>query len=404
MDEKELLEKITGQVKSIITEQNKESVSKADVDAKLEAVNKEIEQLSDASTRKMAELLADMSAKYQEAFDMAKEAKVAANEVRTAKAQVAKTAEERIMDAFMEKKSILLTEKNDDYGQRLSLKEYFTKSGNQHSPTLVVKEAVEMLGANIIGANIGTIRLAETVGVVQLPLSIYPNVFGYMPTRRLSRPTMSFTVYYDFVSGTATKPEGTASAKSSLKLKTVEIKAVSIATHVVLSEETMDDLPEVIQELTRVLPVDIKEKIQTAIFGATGDDLTTLAGILTANKHTAFSAATYQNTVTGANIIDVIAKMKLQAEGNKYRPNVVLLNPLDIDNFSALKDALTNSVKDNRVVFGANGVPTYVCGMLIIASSDIEADTAIVLDINKTLLGIRKDMTIEIGRNGTDLT
>jgi hypothetical protein len=80
------------------------------------------------------------------------------------------------------------------------------------------------------------------------------------------------------------------------------------------------------------------------------------------------------------------------------------MNPLDVVKFAGLKDQLDNSIADRRVVFGQLGVPVAVCGMRIIESTAITADTAIVLDANQLMIGKRKDMTLEIGYNGTDFT
>jgi len=103
-------------------------------------------------------------------------------------------------------------------------------------------------------------------------------------------------------------------------------------------------------------------------------------------------------------LIDVIAKMKLSCLANKYRPSIVLLNPDDIDNIAALKDGLDNSILDRRMRFDSIGNPISIAGLRIIASTTIVQNTAIVLDSTKTVIGKRRDMTLEIGYNGTDFT
>jgi len=80
------------------------------------------------------------------------------------------------------------------------------------------------------------------------------------------------------------------------------------------------------------------------------------------------------------------------------------MNPLDVAKLAALKDAMDNSVADRRITFDAIGNPLSVCGLIIRNSSSITANTLVVDDRNQLMLGVRKDMTIEIGYNGTDLT
>jgi hypothetical protein len=82
----------------------------------------------------------------------------------------------------------------------------------------------------------------------------------------------------------------------------------------------------------------------------------------------------------------------------------VLMSPTDVNKLGAAKDQLDNSIRDRRVVFDITGEPTSVCGMKILKSTAITADDAVVLDSKQVMLGKRKDMTMEIGYNGTDLT
>ena len=168
--------------------------------------------------------------------------------------------------------------------------------------------------------------------------------------------------------------------------------------------QTLDDLEEALDEITIVMPSKIKDNVSGQILGSAGDDSSTLAGILTVNKNTAFVPTTYAIQVKGANIIDVIAKMKLSCLTAKYKPDTVIMNPNDIDNLAALKNGLDDSISDRRVRFDAMGNPVAVVGLRIIASTDQTTDTAIVLDSMQVLIGKRREMTMEIGHNGTDLT
>ena len=85
---------------------------------------------------------------------------------------------------------MVITEKNDDNGQRYSLKDYFTEKGNNQSP--VFKVAVDMLESNIVQSNVANIRLTELdPNRVGIPLAVYPNVMDWMPTRSMGKPYMS---------------------------------------------------------------------------------------------------------------------------------------------------------------------------------------------------------------------
>jgi hypothetical protein len=80
------------------------------------------------------------------------------------------------------------------------------------------------------------------------------------------------------------------------------------------------------------------------------------------------------------------------------------MHPTDIDNMGALKDANDNSILDRRVKWDAIGNPSMVSGMKIIASTSQTVNTLGVVASKQVIIGMRKEMTLEIGHNSTDLT
>ena len=398
-----LLKEIESNVKSLIADSQKDSITKVELDAKVNELNKSITDSLD--NEDMAALKVSIDGLVVASSDNAAAIKAMAEKAVEDVYKAPLSFREVMKAAILSKKDMVLTEKNDDNGKRLSLKDYFTEKGNKQTPVFTMKSAVDMLESNIVQAEVANIRLTELdPNRVGTPLSVYPNVLDWMPSRGISKPYMSVLVVYDYQDGAGTKTEGTAPTKSSFLFKTVQFPSFTIATYFTLSDETLDDLEEALDEISIVAPEKINDNVDSQILGAAGDDITALAGILTATKNTAFVPTTYANQVAGANLIDVIAKMKLSCLANKYRPSIVLLNPDDIDNIAALKDGLDNSILDRRMRFDSIGNPISIAGLRIIASTTIVQNTAIVLDSTKTVIGKRRDMTLEIGYNGTDFT
>lgn len=398
-----LLNEVTSQVKALIADSNKEVVTEKALNEKIEALNKMIADKMDNDGRlelkASVEKLLAATAENAAAIGAMNEKKV--NE----KSDAPKSFKEALRSAIMEKADTVLTEKNDDNGKRLSLKDYFAEKGNKQSPVFTIKAAVDMLESNIVGANVSTVRLTDLdPNRVGTPLAVFPYVMDWMPSRGITKPTMSVLVVYTYVDGAGTKPEGSAPSQSSFLFKTVEFKAFNIATYFTLSDETLDDLEEAMDEISIVAPDKINDEIDSQILGAAGDDATALAGILTANKHTAFVPATYAAQVDGANIVDVIAKMKISATTGKYVPDTVVLNYDTIDDIAALKDQMDNSIADRRLRFDVMGNLVAVAGMAVRPSTNLAKNAAIVMQSKQTLIGKRKDLTMKIGYNGTDLT
>jgi len=398
-----LLVEIQENVKSLIDKSQEGNIKKEDLEAKVAELNKAIKDGLD--NEGMATLKESVDKLVTASSDNAAAIK-AMNEkaIEQADSQP-KSFRQALKDAITAKSDLVLTEKSDDNGKRQSLKDYFTEHGHKQTPVFTIKAAVDMLESNIVQAEVANIRLTELdPNRVGIPLTVYPNVMDWMPSRGINKPYMSVLVAYSYEDGAGTKTEGTAPSQSSFLFKTVQFPSFTIATYFTLSDETLDDLEEALDEISIVGPEKIQDNVDEQILGSAGDDITALAGILTATKNTAFVPGTYANQVKGANLIDVIAKMKLSCLANKYRPDTVLLDPDDIDNIAALKDGLDNSILDRRMRFDAMGNPVSVSGMRIIASTSVVQDTAIVLDSSKTVIGKRKDMTLEIGYNGTDFT
>lgn len=395
-----LLEEIKAEVKSLIDNSQKENVKKEDLDSKIEEINNKIsESLNNDEIAALKESVDKLIVASTENSAAIK----AFTEKASGEKELPKNLRSALKEAIIAKKDIILTEKNDDNGKRYSIKDYFTEKGNKQTP--VFKVAVDMLESNIVQDNVANIRLTELdPNRVGIPLTVYPHVLDWMPSRGISKPYMSVLVAYSYEDGVGTKTEGSAPNKSSFLFKTVEFKAFVIGTYFTLSDETLDDLEEALDEITIVAPDKIKDNVDSQVLGSAGDDSTALAGLLTANKNTAFVPANYANSVANANLIDVFAKMKLQSLSNKYRPDTIVLNENDIDNIAALKDQLDNSILDRRIRFDDMGNPVAICGMRIIAATDMTEDTGVVLDSRQLLIGKRREMTMEIGYNGTDLT
>jgi HK97 family phage major capsid protein len=410
--EKEALLK---EIKGIITDATKDSASKPEVDAKIEeklkSINERIAKLPSDEIDSLKVKL-DELAKKNEALENASK-KQGEEMVKLKSGQGQNVAPKSLYqiaeNAIMKYKDVFLTEKTDTNGSRLSMLDWFNK-GNQTSPKFeltdgatALKVAVDMGIDTVAQSNVPLLRLTTLVpGVFGNPLSIYPHVLDYFP-QRPCLTSLSMLVSYSYTDGTQVQPEGNASGKSSLLLKTVEFPTFRVSTYISMTDKMLDNLPEALAEISRIAPDKVKSRLDEFVYRTTGDDSTTIKGMFSAAKSTAFVADTYADSVVGANYIDLIEAMVLQCELSEYQPGVLGLNPSDIRiKFNSLKNQLDDSVKDNRVTF-TNGKLSSVCGLSVVASPKITANTCFVGAImDVALLGINKNLTLEIGLNGTD--
>lgn len=403
MNEKELLLK---EIQGLIADSQKENVNKKDLETRIEAINKTIaEKLDNAGMKDLKESVDKL---VQATADNAAAIK-AMNEAAPEKVEKTGSFYEALMDAVAETaKNVpsLMSERTEKGRKIVSMKDYFLKLGNKQTPEMVIKGLVDMSEANIVQSNVATVRLTSLdPNRVGTPLTVYSHVLDWMPVKPVAGKYMSILVVYDYQDGAGTKTQGSTATKSSFLLKTVEFVTATIGTKFRITDESLDDLPEIMQEIALVAPSKIKDNVDTQILGSAGDDTSTIKGMYAASKHTDFaSATTYAATINNASEIDAIATMKLQAEAAGYLADTVIMNPTDVLKLAAKKDQLDNSIADRRVVFGALGEPIAVCGMLIRKNAKQTVNTLTVLENAQVQIGDRKQMTLEVGYDGNDFT
>lgn len=407
MDKEQLLLEI----KQLIADSSKGLITEKVLNEKIEAINVQLKALNDREDnhKEVKDLKDSVDALIKATADNAAAIKAMTEAPKGNASEKPLSFKDALIAAVTDKAKdmpALLAEVKDTYGERKSLGDYFKKLGNKTTGEMTVKIAVDMLESNVVQSNVATVRLAELDPQrVGIPLTIYPHVTDWMPSKTLTRPTMSLLVVYSYEDGAATKTEGSASSKSSFLLKTVEFKSFFIATYFTLSDETLDDLNEAMEEIAVTGPSKIMDKVDGYILGTAGDDSSAIAGLYTASKMTAFaSATTYAAKYPNANEYSVIAAMKHQCEANNYKPDVVVMNPLDISLLVDKKDQIDNTLTDRRLAFDNFGNLVAFNGLRIISSTAQTADTIAVLDSKQLMIGKRKDMTMEIGYNGTDFT
>jgi len=398
-------EQLLLEIKGLIADSQKEGVKKADLDNTIKELNDKIAKLDNGEMKTLKE---SVDALLKATADNAAAIK-AMGEQSQKKEEKPLTLKEALIAAAMEAgKNVpnLITEVQEGDKKKLSMKEYFTKLGNRSTPELTVKVAVDMLQANIVQSNVNTVRLTQLdPQLVGSALAFYQHVVDWMPVKPITGKFMSILVVYSYEDGAGTKTQGSTASKSSFLLKTVEFVSATIGTKFRISDESLADLPEVMDEIARVAPDKIKSNIDYQILGSAGDDTTTIKGMYAASKKTDFAGATtYASTIQNANKVDVISLMKDQAETSGYVVDSINLNPLDVRVIAAEKDQLDNSKTDRRVTFDALGEPLAICGMLIKRNVKQTANTLSVVAREQLQIGDRQQMTLEIGYDGNDFT
>lgn len=409
--EKELLEKISAQtdeqmksIKSeftVLVEKAHEGIlDKEQLDIELAKITKAADDLTEKSKIELTEQLNKTVQELSDKFEL-EMASLKEEGIGTKKAL---TFREKIANALKESELVKEIETGDG---KTKVIDYFNTKEAKSTPLMVIKAAVDMTTANIYSTNVelGSPFYTEyDKQIVQIPLNNDIKTLQVFPVRNVTTKYMGIIVENTYVDGSATTAENTAAAKSSVLFATEEFKVFKINTYFHIPEENLDDVDFLLDELGRLAPSKIMTKLDSKILSTAGDGSTDIKGLLAAGNHTDFDTTTYADSQKDADMTDLIRKMKLQADVANYSPNVVIMNPADIDKLEGLKDLNENSKYNRAVKYDGMGNVLSVNGLRVIKNKQITADTMVVLDAAATTIGIRKDINMQIGLDSDDLT
>lgn len=413
MDEKELLKKIQDQVKKLIPDSDKQRQEIKEEYTKVmtdlanglidkEALDKALEELTKKSsglTKEVAEQLVkdvnEIGIRIQ-----------AIQEIGAKNDKAKKSFRDIIEDGLKEAGLIKTIKGGGEDKEDIRVIDYLADSGRKATPLITLKSAIDMTTPLSYGdVEIGSpFKTVYDPSLVQIPLNNDTHVTQIFPIMNIKTKYFGILVEITYVDGSDTKAENTASDKSSVIFKTEEFKVFTIPTHFHISEEQLEDVDYLLDELSRLAPDKINTKFDSKVLSASGDGSTDIKGLFVAGNHTAFTVATYTDTVPDANILDLIGKMKLQASLTNFAPNVVLLHPQMIDEIEGLKDLNENSLFNRTVKYDPNGNLNFIKGLKVISSKQMGTNTVFVGSSEAAKIGVRRDMTMVIGLDSDDLT
>lgn len=277
-------------------------------------------------------------------------------------------------------------------------------------PTLELKAAIDMTTAlsMAIGSTPGvSLGYVTDYGMAQVQINLTKDthlIQGVIPAYPTSDKYIGVFVEYEYTDGTAQKDENAAAGKSSMKFKTMEFKVFDIPTYFHIPVNNFEEIDMLEARLNRIANDKILSQIDTAALASTGDNSTAIKGMLVSGNYTEFNPTTYVGSVKDANEIDVIAKMKLQAEEADEDVNIVLLHPATVSRMQDYKDANFNNLTDRRLTYDSNGQLIRVCGLVVVKNKKIDSNEAIVMWSEAAEFGVSKDIEVTVGLENDDLT
>lgn len=358
-----LIGEIKGQLNSQIEQLKGGLIDKSTFVAKTEALEAQIKNETSAIKTEFEAVL--------------KEQGIALEELKANKGeQKAKTFAEQIMDGLVLNK------------------EYLT-AGRAPQPITfsVSKAAATMAMTNYSGGYVGISDWDSQLGQFARRRPLLQDVVRRV---RVNSNYISWADKANADGGAGMQTEAGSKTQSDFDIVERKLPVETVASYITVSKQMLADLPymndAIAMELSELVELHLEDQILTGS-GATPN----LKGI--ENYATAYAAgASFSNAIDYANIYDLIETARAQAGVANHTVDTVIMNTVDVT-----KMRLTKANDGQYVTMTPGGLYTS-SGLRIIETNAVTANEMYVINSQKSVLGIREEMSITIGLNSDNFT
>lgn len=218
--------------------------------------------------------------------------------------------------------------------------------------------------------------------------TVVTGLFASIPTSATSITVISEKKFTNSVAKVA---EGAAFPKSGIETEKKSFNVIKLGHIAVVTDEVMEDTPELKQLLDVRMPQGIADKIEDEILNGTGAT-DHLEGLLKTGNYLAhgFKKTNFNDNDT---VIDLVKKCVATMKMTGRKPQYIILNPMDYCDTLSLKD------KEGRLLTSGNPWG----GLTVVEAAAMPKGKFLVVDPSGAVL--RKKRELEVGfypQNGTD--
>lgn len=201
-----------------------------------------------------------------------------------------------------------------------------------------------------------------------------------------------------FVNGAAPVAEGAQKPFGSTGFELISGTIKTVAHLARISKQLMEDAP--------ALEAYINQRIVYGVDLAVEDQITTgdgngqnLSGIFTSGNYTPHAAKLADLGTANATLLDLILFAKTKVEQNYFRPNAILMNPLNWSKLQMLK----NGSADYYLTSPASIAQPQLWGLPVVTTQAVAVDTFMVGDFSAAgTVWTRTGMTVELFEQDSD--
>jgi HK97 family phage major capsid protein len=359
MDQTELLNKMTGEVKCYIDSFKSElkNATKQDIENAISAIEVKVKDLN----------VDTLNASLKELKEAAK-------------------AQGEYLATFEAKKD----SKTIDFAEFLEIKKEELKNvGKNNTLELTFKTTAE---TSIVTSS----TLNDRMTKISMPDINTTLMESLIPAYNLGENNGGVRRYIDmtaYTSNAAYKAEKASMPEDAATFQEYSISVKKVGTTIPITEEFLYDYKLLSSEIQNRLIEELKLKIDDKLLNGTGADVSGIYGAYAQS----YAVGSFANTIINPSIYDLILVLKAQMSAGKakYMPNYVIMNPVDVITMMSTKNDLGDYVKPT---FVSNDY--MVVGGVTIKQSNLQtANTLTIGDFRYSELIKAGDINLQIGYN-----
>lgn len=267
-----------------------------------------------------------------------------------------------------------------------------------HQLSFTVKAAGTMTNANLTGT-----AVYNTLSTIEPGITPFVRRQPYLRQIMSLRPIQS--LYATWVEQTAADggagntAEGAAKTQADFDLIEQSKKVEKITSYIKVTKENLADIPYMAATINQELMTLLELKLDGDLYNGSGTT-PVIKGIVTYATAFSVAATVLADSIAVATRYDAIRAAAWQVKAANHVPNFVLINPIDSAAMDFIKDTTGQYVLPPFI--SADG--SRIAGLTVIENNGVTAGDFLVGDFSKSVLGMREEINIEIGRDADDFT
>jgi HK97 family phage major capsid protein len=238
----------------------------------------------------------------------------------------------------------------------------------------------------------GVVAAEQVISDIKFDPSRRVHIRQLIPNGSTDAQTIRYPKESAYDDGAAAASQGSTLGQSDFDLTASSVNMEKIGTFMRITEEMLNDTPQLLSYLSARVPEKILSLEDTQILNGDGS-APNLDGLFTDGS--AFAAGGFANAIESANEYDVLVVALNQLALANYSADTIIVNPTDLHKIALLKSTANEYLRQQIY----SGLQPNIMGVNVTASTAVSAGSFLVGNLAQaTQLWIRENLAVEFSR------